>query len=373
MAAPLIGFDARPLLSRKTGIGFYVWHLLDALARLPHDCRFLLYTTNRMALPPAVARDPRFTVRQMPKMPGTLAAQTVVPLDLAARGADLFHGTNYAAPLASTCPILLTVHDLTTLSMPAAHRWLNRAGHAILPVLVGRARMIITDAASTRRELLARWPLDPDRVTAVHLAPGPRFTRPVSDAERRRVRRWYDLPERYILFVGTLEPRKNLAGLFRAFAAARQSADLAHHLVLVGGMGWGLGETMRLPEALGIRDRVRLLGYVPERDLPGLYAQAEMLVYPSLHEGFGLPPLEAMAVGTAVVTSNCSSLPEVVGEAAIQVDPTDDAAIAEALVRLAADKALRRRLARDGRERAARFTWEKTARETLRVYARALR
>ena len=371
MASPLVGIDARPLLSRKTGIGFYVWHLLDGLARLDHGFRFLLYTTNRLDLPASAAGDARFTVRMMPKMPGTLAAQTVVPLDLAARRADLYHGTNYAAPLASPCPVVLTVHDLTTLSMPGAHRWLNRAGHAILPVLVKRARMILTDAGCTRDELLDRWPIAPDRVTAVHLAAGPRF-RPVGAAEVRRVRRWYDLPDPAILYVGTLEPRKNLAGLFRAFALAREASNLPHHLVLVGGMGWGVGEVMRMPDELGIRDRVRVVGYVPERDLPGLYAAAEMLVYPSLFEGFGLPPLEAMAVGTPVITSDRSSIPEVVGDAAITIDPEDHEAIAGAIVHLAGDAGLRHRLGAAGRGRARRFTWEKTARATLAAYERAL-
>jgi len=372
MAPPLIGIDARPLLTRKTGIGFYVWHLLAAFAQLDHDVRFLLYTTNRIDLPATVRRDRRFVVRMMPKIPGMLAAQTAVPVDLAARGADLYHGTNYLAPLLSPCPLVLTVHDLTTLSMPQAHRRLNRAAHAVLPALVRRARMIITDAGSTRRELIERWDIAPARVTAVHLAPGARFRQSVSEAERQRVVRWYGLAQPFVLFVGTLEPRKNLAGLFRAFAAARRSARLPHHLVLVGPMGWGVGETMRLPDALGIRDRVALVGYVPERDLPGFYAAAEMLVYPSLKEGFGLPPVEAMAVGTAVVTSNCSSLPEVVGEAALTVDPTNDEALAAAIARLARDEALRRRLIGAGRARAARFTWERTARRTMAVYARAL-
>lgn len=172
--------------------------------------------------------------------------------------------------------------------------------------------------------------------------------------------------------MGTLEPRKNLAGLFRAFATARSASRLDHDLVLVGGMGWGVGETMRLPEALGIRVRVRVLGYVPERDLPGIYAAAQMLVYPSLNEGFGLPPLEAMAVGVPVITSDRSSLPEVVGDAAVQVDPTSDEAIAEAMVRLAHDADLRARLSEAGRRRAQQFTWAATARRTLQVYERAL-
>jgi glycosyltransferase involved in cell wall biosynthesis len=209
-------------------------------------------------------------------------------------------------------------------------------------------------------------------VHVIHEAAAPWF-RPVSDpAVLETVRRKYELPERFILYVGTIEPRKNLTRLFTAFARRRAAGDLSHGLVCVGPYGWLSRGLERRIAALGIAGAVRFTGYVPSADLPAIYSLSEMFVFPSLYEGFGLPVLEAMACGTPVIIGRNAALVEIASGAADVIDPLDSEMLGDAIVALARDRERRRELGRLGLERARKFSWERAARETLRVYRTAL-
>ena len=286
---------------------------------------------------------------------------------------DLFHSPDFVLPpVSGRIPTLLTVHDLSFVHYPETFpanlvAYLSR----VVPWSIGRATHILADSHSTKRDLAAVWNVPGDRVTVLHSGVNDRFRPVVDPAARAALRARYNLGDRpYVLAVGTVQPRKNYEMLVRAFRAV--AAQQPHSLVIAGGSGW-LTEGLQAEIARqGLADRVRMAGFVADDDLPGLYSAADLFVFPSLYEGFGLPVLEAMACGTPVVTSNSSSLPEVAGDAAILVDPFDVDQIANAMWLVLSQPDLAAALSEKGLARAAQFTWERTARETIAVYERVL-
>ena len=237
---------------------------------------------------------------------------------------------------------------------------------------LAEAQRIIADSQATRGDLIALAGADPARIRVVYPGCDARFRPLDRAAARATVAQRFALHEPYVLHVGTLEPRKNLITLLRAFAALRDTTAAGHRLVLVGQRGWLYKPIFAAIDALGLSGHMCIIETAQDEDLPALYAAADLFVYPSLYEGFGLPVLEAMACGTPVVTSNRSALPEVAGDAALLVDPADDRALAESMARALADAALRNSMAERGLARARTFSWRRCARETLAVYEEAL-
>jgi len=236
-----------------------------------------------------------------------------------------------------------------------------------------RAKQVIAISESTRRDVIARLRVPAERVQTIYCGVDPSF-QPLPRVDVEAFRREKGLPERFILYLGTIEPRKNIGRLAEAFAnLARSSAhDMADvHLVIAGSVGWMSESTLAGIHDLPVRDRIHLPGYVPEEEKPLWYNAAICLCYPSLYEGFGLPPLEAMACGVPVIASDVSSLPEVVGDAGILVSPMDTDALMDALRRVLVDAELRAELAQRGLDRASRFSWAEAARETVATYRRA--
>jgi glycosyltransferase involved in cell wall biosynthesis len=298
--------------------------------------------------------------------------QLVLPIAARRWRADLLHAGAHVAPLLGACPTVVTFHDLSFYLYPAAF---NRPNRLYLQTFARRsarlARRIIAVSESTRRDVVRLLGVAPEKVDVAWNGVDSWF-RPEADPERLRAfRSEQHLSERFILFLGTLEPRKNLPTLLRAYALARRQG-VEEPLILAGGMGWGDLELARLVDELDLRAAVRTVGYVSPGEQASWYNAATLLAYPSLYEGFGLPALEAMACGTPVVASDRSSLPEVVGDAGLLVDPVDPAALADALARVLRDEALRGELGARGIERARRFTWEAAARATVQTYRRAL-
>ncbi len=285
--------------------------------------------------------------------------------------AALFHATEHLLLPLRDCPTVLTVHDLIFRRLPEHHKPLNRWYlRWALPLYCRRADQVIAVSEATRQDLIAAYDLPPEKVRVIHEAAAPRF-RPTSDAAQTEVRARYGLPARYLLFVGTLEPRKNLTRLLRVWTPLRRSGEVPP-LVLVGARGWLIDAFFAALEQNECREDVILPGYIADEDLPAVYGGATALAFPSLYEGFGLPPLEAMACGTPVACSNVSSMPEVVGNAAVTFDPRDDAAMTEALRRIVGDPDLRADLRARGLCRAIQFSWDRAAHETVALYRELL-
>lgn len=292
--------------------------------------------------------------------------QTVLPLWSAVDRLDVLHSPVNVLPRASPAPGVLTIHDLSFLRLPdrlsaSRRRYLSVAARTS----ARHARRIIAVSESTRDDVVELLGVPPERVTVIPLAADERY-RPADEMAIGAFRARKNLAEPFVLFVGTLEPRKNVSTLLRAFAAL--SKEIPHKLVLVGAQGWMTAEMYETLQRLGLADRVRLTGFVPVEELPLWYSAADVFAFPSSYEGFGLPPLEAMACGAAVITSAVSSLPEVVGDAAVIVPPGDVDELAGALRRVLADPKLRADLGRKGIVRAGLFSWERMAQQTAQVY-----
>lgn len=347
-----VGIDAGPLLDPPTGVGRYTEELAAALERAGVEVvRFAFAWGGRAA--EGIAR------RRLPaRLARALWRRGLMPVDRLARQPDLVHATNFVLPL-SRAPGVVTVHDLSFTAegaFPGA-----AALRALVPWSLERAAAVCVPSAAVAGELCSRYRLSEERVVVTPEGVSERFfgATPLADAALARL----GIRRPFALAVGTLEPRKNLEVLVRAFELARQRLE-GWSLVLAGPQGWG----PQLRRAPG----VVLTGYVADETLPGLLAAAEVFCYPSSYEGFGLPPLEAMAAGTPVLAGDYPAAADVLGEAALIVDGRDPEALAEGLVALAGDARLRTGLVRAGRARAARYTWERCARATLTAYERAL-
>jgi glycosyltransferase involved in cell wall biosynthesis len=364
-----------------TGVGHYAHELILRLPRVDPDATFVAwYLHARRALRPW-----RWNRRFFPQIPNLVERWTPIPATWFERSSmryerpllerllrfDVLWATNFVPPPTRTRRLVLTVHDLAFRRFPesapmATRRWLTRLDRA-----VRQAAHVIVPSAATRRDLVDLYPVEPERVTVIHHGVDHDRFRPASPEEVRRVRHRYGIDGPYLLFVGGLEPRKNLPALLGAYATLPD--DLRPALVLAGtSVPWNREGRDALADALRrlpaeVRARVVLTGYVSDPDRAPLYTGAEGLAFPSRYEGFGFPVLEAMACGTPVVTSNVSSLPEVAGEDAVLVDPTDEGSIANGLRLVLEDGGLSDRLRRAGPKRAARFTWDDAARRTAAV------
>ncbi len=256
---------------------------------------------------------------------------TLLPLAIRRSRADLLHGPTFVTPTLSTTPSVITIHDMTWFTHPAEHVAAKvRYYQTLIPLAVRRARKVIAITESTRRDILRILRVPASKVETVYYGVDPIF-RPIEDETTlARACERLQICRPFLLFVGMLEPRKNLVRIIEAYSALCQSG-CEHELVMAGPQGWGYAEAAERVQQLGLRARVRFTGPVPHEELPALFSAADAFVYPSLYEGFGLPPLEAMACGTPVISSNVSSLPEVVGDAGLLIDPLDTNALAEAM------------------------------------------
>ncbi len=366
-----LGLDGTPLLGLRSGVGQYTGRLLGALLQAYPDWSCLLYTNRPLGpLEEALARaQPMLSHFPYSRW---LWMQFVLPQMIHQSGVDLCHFTNAQAPLLSGVPFVLTIHDASLFLYSQYHpRTRLLAMRSLLPALARRAAAIITVSQQAKQELARVLRIPPAKIFVVHEA-APENFRPVVDPQRQAaLRQKYNLPPRFLLHVGTLEPRKNLDRLVRALAQVRRQG-YPHPLVLAGPTGWHMQDFMSRVAACGMADRVRYLGYVPSADLPALFSCAELFVFPSLYEGFGLPLVEAMACGTPVLTSNLPTIAEVCGDAAWLVDPYDEDMLAAAMSDLLADAGRRRELRQRGLSRAADFSWRRAARETAVVYRRVL-
>jgi glycosyltransferase involved in cell wall biosynthesis len=375
-----IAIDYTPAIRQQAGIGRIIRGQIDALLarNLPYDLRLFVVghasAAERNEAPQRLHTTP-IDERNMNRLWHRLNLP-LPRVDWFTGGPlDLYHATDFVLAPHGAKRAILTVHDLAFLffpneAMPGLTNYLN----VVVPRSVARADHVIADSAHTARDLQQQWNVPPAKLTVVQGAVEHKHFQPVTDASQlAEVRCRYGADNRpYILSISTLEPRKNYVRLIEAFYQARQEANLAHRLVIGGRKGWLFDAIFAKVKELGLEEHVHFCGFVAEADLPALYSGADFVAYPSLYEGFGLPIIEALACGTPVLTADNSCLPEAAGPGAVYANALDVASIAEGIVKLATDEALRQHLATLGRAHAANFTWERSADQLLAAYQKVL-
>lgn len=361
-----IAIDYTSAARQRAGIARYTRSLIHALAECDQTNQYALYI-------PADARyldDARAFPNNFRLAPAPLTERHMValwqrarfplPVELFVGRADVFYSPDFVLPPTRAPRKILTVHDLSYKRLPETAvpnlKWYLEDA---VPRSVRRADLILADSDATRRDLVELFGVPSDHVQTLYSGCDPAFKRVTDANELERVRRTYKLYKPFILHVGTVEPRKNLVRLIEAYSRLPGRREV--ELVIAGGRGWMYDEIYDAPQTFGVTASVHFIGFAPDADLPALYSLAELLAYPSLYEGFGLPVLEAMACGTAVVTSNNSSLPEVAGDAALLVDARDVEALTWAISRLLDDHHWRGIMQRKGLVQAKKFSWEKSA------------
>ncbi len=366
-----IGIDARLIYYRKGGIARYTIRLARGLARVDTENTYWLLQHRKHQEP--IVKAPNFQRVDMWSPTHHPLEQLLLWLELHKLRLDVLHSPDFIPPLRHIgARRVITVHDLAFLRYPHLLTRSSARYYGQIDRAVRQADHIIAVSHSTEQDLINLLGVPENKITVIYEAADEVFRPLPKEESAAEVRRRYNLPADYILFVGTIEPRKNLNTLLLAYHALRTQYRLDPPLVFAGEHGWLAEEVYSLVDELGLQDHCYFLGRVSTTELVYLYNAARLLAHPALYEGFGLPPLEAMACGIPVVVSNVSSLPEVVGNAALLVDPTDVEAWTVALHRLLTDDTLWKELQEKGFERARQFSWERTAQETLAVYHHVL-
>jgi glycosyltransferase involved in cell wall biosynthesis len=371
-----VAINGMLLGNRDSGVHRCIRGLARGLDLLDVPDEFFLFTGYRYD--PQGWRPERVKVRRS-NVPSHLRParifydQVCFPLIARLRRMDLIHGPAYIIPSYGPTPAVVTVHDLIALRYPELCKRSNVKHYELLvPRSVGRARKVIVLSNAVKRDLVSLLRTPEEKIAVV--PPGiDECFRPAPEDMKAAVRATYGLPERFVLFVGNIEPKKNLETLIRVFFAARLNKNLDHKLVIVGQKGWKYEGVFSLVKSLDFQEQVVFTDYVPLEDLPAVYSLAGCFVFPSIVEGFGLPPLEAMACGTPVVTSDDPALLEATGDAALHAPGQDKNALREAIERVLLVQSVQRRLREAGLARAAQFTWKRSAELTLEVYRDALK
>ncbi|HEY3110763.1 MAG TPA: glycosyltransferase family 1 protein [Chloroflexota bacterium] len=376
-----VAIDYTPGINQRAGIGRYTRELFRELIRLDQQDEFVVFYSHPRGQRPEQIFKGAKNVAERPlgisdRWLTILWYRLHVPLpvDLMIGPVDLYHFPNFVLPPVRRGHTIVTVHDLSFLLHPeCADEGLRNYLERMVPRAVRRADFVVADSANTQNDLIVLLDADPAQVEVVYPAVDERFCQIEDESALAALRDKYNLHFPFILNQNMIEPRKNIPRLIEAFARLKRDLGIAHRLVIGGGLGWMYESVFQAVEDQEVADSVVFLGYVPDEDLPPLYNLADLFVYPSLYEGFGIPAVEAMACGTPVVTSNTSSLPEAVGDAGLMVRPTDVEAIAEAMAQVLTNPGLRADLSRRGLERARLFTWRASAEKVLSIYRRFAR
>ncbi|NOS77591.1 MAG: glycosyltransferase family 4 protein [Nitrospira sp.] len=373
-----IAIDFTAFIPQMTGIDTYMKQLVSNLAKVDRTNQYRIYHNHEDRRIFADNLPGNFSHRSLsarPRLLRLISQQGMLPVAASGWKADVVHSPSFIMPyLRGAARHVLTVHDMTSFSHPHCHIALRRSWLYRRMVLasIRRADVVVVPSQATRQAMFEFLPdLEPDRIHVTVPGIGDEF-RPCDPASVRDVVTRRMLPEPYILYVGTLEPRKNIPALVEAYRRLVEAGAIKEYLVLAGKLGWGYEALLKQISVPALRGKVHLAGYVDQKDLPAVYAGARLFVYPSLHEGFGFPPLEAMACGVPVISSRSSSLAENLEGAAELVAPDDIAGLADAMQRLLTDDTLRAKRQGQGLEQARQYRWEQTARETVKSYQAAM-
>ncbi len=377
-----VAFNAYFWNRPNSGSGQYIRQLVRQLHRLVSDLQITLIAPRPAGDAPPIDAPPGVQVKLLPVKAGNQGKvwfeQRQFPQACREVGADLAHIPYWGAPLRSPIPLVVTVHDLTTMLVPEYRKPLSaRLYNALVSASARGANHVITDSLASKKDIIAHLGIPKERVTAIYLGVSNEFSPDENLIVDMGILRKYDLPDFYILYLGGYELHKNVMTLLLAWSYVGQALGEAYPLVLAGRKPEVVSDVYpnygSYIKQLRIEEYVRWIGYVDEADKPTLYRQAELFVFPSRREGFGLGVLEAMASGTPVVTTNSSSLPELVGDAAFAVDAEDARGMAGAIIAAVIQDDLAADLRQKGLARAARFSWEETAKETVLVYDKVMR
>ncbi|MBE7548659.1 MAG: glycosyltransferase family 4 protein [Planctomycetia bacterium] len=364
-----IGINALSIRNQYAGIGVYTKYLIHALSQIDQKNRYVLFLNPENYNDLKVGQDNfENVIVQAPLRKFYLWEQVYLPFVLKKKQIDIFHGPRNVLPLLCKIKSVVTIHDLAFLLFPEVMKF-NPFNY--WSVFVKRSAVkadhIISVSESTKKDIVRLYNISEHKITVTHEACNNSFKRIEDESALKRISQKYELPERFILYVGTIEPRKNLNVVLEAMDILKKN-NLNIKLVIVGKKGWLYAGFFDTLQSLGLGNNVIFTGYVPAEDLPGIYNLAEIFVYPSKYEGFGLPLLEAMSCGVPVIASNVSSIPEVVGDAGILVRPDDPKEFAHKIYELLTDKETRAKMSSKGFERTKSFSWEKVAQKTLTVY-----
>ena len=361
-----------PLAQPRTGVGTYTFELARALAAAAPQDEFELISPLPFEKTVSLEGHPANLnlVYSRPNLFQRRWWTIGLPSYIRNHPFDLFHGTNYEAPLRAQCPTVVTIHDLSLLLHSSTHeaRAVRRA-RLLLPLMARKATLIITPSEQVKDEICAHLNLRPPKVFAIPLAPRSTFT-PMPVSQTVETRRRLGIEDAFLLFVGTIEPRKNLSTLVQALEEVLRTTDLRPQLVVAGKVGWKSDELLSQLERSPVKEHIKLVGFVTDEDLRALYSSCRAFIYPSIYEGFGLPPLEAMACGAPVIGSRVPSIKE---SAARIVSPTDANDLARNVIELLRDEQARQSLSSAGIKHAREFTWQRTAALTRDVYAQAMK
>jgi glycosyltransferase involved in cell wall biosynthesis len=355
-----VAIDVQTTLGQPTGFGFYVSNLTVGLKKLTKEI-------DLVAIKPSSNNDfstPQRLIWDQFTFPGMARKERV----------DIIHQPCFSAPIFHKGPVVVTIHDIISILFPKNIPFASRMFYSKwMPLSYKKALQIITISHSTKKDIVKVLKIREDKITVIPLAVDPKFSSRVSAERVEAVKKKYNLPKKYILHIGTLEPRKNLDFLIEVFSEVIKDENFGDfNLVITGKKGWyyeGLFEKVR---QLDLEKRVIFTGYFEEGDKPALYRGAALFAFPSLYEGFGLPPLEAMASGVPVVSSDTSSMPEVVGEAGILIPPQDKSLWVRNIKKVLSQETLQDKMKAYNKLQVAKFSWDKTAKATVGVYRKAL-
>lgn len=360
-----IGIDISPLIKIKTGIGYYTYYLLESLLKIDKENQYYLYSNQEIKADFLNYQNVNFRFFKKLKIRRLAWQQILLPYQIKKDKIEIFHSPSYFLPIISPpIPMIITIHDLSILIYPQKIKKSLRKfiDPYLLIFSAQKAKKIIADSESTKKDIIKILRIPAEKIEVIYLA--------AQKQEVNFLESPFSFP--YILFVGTLEPRKNIVNLIEAFKILKNTTKLPHRLVIAGMKGWQYQEIFKKVKESKLDKEVIFTGYIPAEELPAYYKNADVFVYPSSYEGFGLPPLEAMNYGTPVVTSNVSSLPEVVGDAALLINPQSPGEIADALKNILTNPKLKNDLIKCGFKQAEKFQWEKTAQKTLQIYRKSV-
>lgn len=362
-----IGIDASTV-GTQGGPRTYVLNLIESLLKIDRENEYVIFynSEKHLGLFPQ-ARE--IAVPFANPVTRLLREHILMPLFYKKEGLDIIHNPKSAISVFKPCKTVVTIFDLIPVTHPETEKWMARIYWSVqIPVAARHADFIITSSEFAKKEIISRYGTSEDRIKVIPIAYNS-HCRPIKpSSEMDQIKDKYNMPEKYILYVGTIQPRKNIGTLIKSYSSLVKKGLTDHKLVITGRKGWLYGPLFELIKEEGMEENIVFTGFVPDEELPYIYNGADLFIYLSLFEGFGIPPLEAMACGVPVICSNTTSLPEVAGDAGTLVDPMDQEGVENEILKVLTTPSLQNDMKKKGLIQAEKFSWERTARETLQVY-----